>query len=105
MKGDLIMNHAKPKIVILGSGYAGLMTAKKLTQLLSPEEARIILVNKHNYHYQTTWLHEVAAGTINPNQARIMISDVINTDRVRLIYDEVVKVNKDEQTVILQNGE
>src|SRR5690625_1434873 len=103
MKGGSKMS--KPKIVVLGAGYAGLMTVKRLTQQLSPEEAEIVLVNKHNYHYETTWLHEVAAGTINHNQARFMISDVINPNRVRLIYDEVKKVNKEDQRVILENGE
>jgi len=95
----------KPKIVVLGAGYAGLKTTRELTKMLSPEEADIVLVNKHNYHYETTWLHEVAAGTINHNQARFMISDVINPNRVRLIYDEVKKVNKEDQRVILENGE
>src|SRR5690625_6111096 len=80
--------NTKPKIVVLGAGYAGLMTTKKLTQNLLPEEAEIVLVNKHNYHYETTWLHEVAAGTINPNQARYMISDAVNPNRVRLIRSE-----------------
>src|SRR5690625_4253595 len=97
--------NTKPKIVVLGAGYAGLMTTKKLTQNLLPEEAEIVLVNKHNYHYETTWLHEVAAGTINPNQARYMISDAVNPNRVRLIYDSVVEVKKDEQTVVLENSD
>ncbi len=95
----------KPKIVVLGAGYAGLKTTRELTKMLAPEEADIVLVNKHNYHYETTWLHEVAAGTINPNQARFMISDVINPNRVRLIYDAVVEVDKEDQRVILENGE
>ncbi|HEX6593136.1 MAG TPA: NAD(P)/FAD-dependent oxidoreductase [Bacillota bacterium] len=99
------MNSNKPKIVVLGAGYAGMMTTKRLTQKLLPEEADIVLINKHNYHYQTTWLHEVAAGTINHNQARVMISDVINPNRVRLIYDTVIKVNKDENKVVLENSE
>src|SRR5699024_3997071 len=98
------MYSNKPKIVVLGAGYAGMMTTKRLTQKLIPEEADIVLINKHNYHYQTTWLHEVAAGTINHNQARVMISDVINPNRVRLIYDTVVKVNKDENKVVLENS-
>ena len=95
----------KPKIVVLGAGYAGLKTTRELTKLLAPEEADIVLVNKHNYHYETTWLHEVAAGTINPNQARFMISDVISPNRVRLIYDAVEEVKTEEQRVILENGE
>lgn len=95
----------KPKIVVLGAGYAGLKTTRDLTKLLSPEEADIVLVNKHNYHYETTWLHEVAAGTIRPNQARFMISDVISPSRVRLIYDTVERIDTEEQRVILENGE
>lgn len=96
---------SKTKIVVIGAGYAGLKTTKELTKMLSAEEADIVLVNKHNYHYESTWLHEVAAGTINPNQARFMITDVINTNRVRFIHDTVVKVNKEDQRVILENGE
>lgn len=97
--------HTKPKIVVLGAGYAGLMTTKRLTQYLSAEEAEIVLINKHNYHYQTTWLHEVAAGTIPHNQARIMISDVIDPNRVRLIYDTVIEINKEKQRVVLETSE
>ncbi|UJL47759.1 NAD(P)/FAD-dependent oxidoreductase [Virgibacillus sp. NKC19-16] len=99
------MNTSKPKIVVLGAGYAGLTTTRRLTQKLHPEEAEIVLVNKHNYHYESTWLHEVAAGTINPNQARVMLSDIVNPNRVRLIYDSVVEVKKDEQRVVLENSE
>src|SRR5699024_12869478 len=57
------------------------------------------------YHYESTWLHEVAAGAINPNQGRFLISDAVGPNRVRLIYDEVVKGDKDEQRVQLENGE
>src|SRR5699024_9927052 len=103
--GYSIMSANKPKIVVLGAGYAGLRTTRELTRLLSAEDAEIVLVNKHNYHYESTWLHEVAAGTINPNQARFMLSDAVNQNRVRLIYDTVKEVKKDDNRVILENGE
>ncbi|GAA5417292.1 NADH dehydrogenase-like protein SAOUHSC_00878 [Paraliobacillus ryukyuensis] len=96
---------SKPKIVVLGAGYAGMMTTKRLLQKLSAEEAEIVLVNKHNYHYQTTWLHEVAAGTIDPNRSRIMISDVINPNRVSIVEDTVEKIDPDQKKVQLTNGE
>ncbi|MFB1052297.1 NAD(P)/FAD-dependent oxidoreductase [Paraliobacillus sp. JSM ZJ581] len=96
---------SKPRIVVLGAGYAGMMTTKRLMQQLSKEEAEIVLVNKHNYHYQTTWLHEVAAGTIDPNQSRIMITDVINQNRVSIIEDTVEKIFPDQKKVQLINGD
>lgn len=99
------MNPNKPHIVLLGAGYAGMMTTKKLLQKLSIQDADITLVNKHNYHYQTTWLHEVAAGTIDVNRSRIMISDVIDSHRVHIIQDTVTKIDKDNKRVELANGE
>lgn len=94
----------KPRIVVLGAGYAGLRATKQLSKLFSQNEAEIVLVNKHNYHYETTWLHEVAAGTVNHNHARVMLRDVINQDRVHLVFDEVVNVKKDDNQVELQNS-
>lgn len=99
------MENQKPKIVVLGAGYAGMITTKRLTKKLGAEDAEITLVNKHNYHHITTWLHEVAAGTMNQNQARVMIKDIINEKRVNLVYDTVKKVNKEENRVVLENGE
>ncbi|HEX7064645.1 MAG TPA: NAD(P)/FAD-dependent oxidoreductase [Bacillales bacterium] len=95
----------KPRIVILGAGYGGMMTTTRLTKKLGTNDAHITLVNKHNYHYQTTWLHEVAAGTIHQDRARMLISDVIDTKRVNLVCDTVVEIKKDENRVILENGE
>ncbi|GAA0294713.1 NADH dehydrogenase [Gracilibacillus halotolerans] len=99
------MKETKPHIVLLGAGYAGMMTTKKLLQKLSAQDADITLVNKHNYHYQTTWLHEVAAGTIDVNRSRIMISDVIDSNRVHIIQDTVLKIDKDNKKVELSNSE
>ncbi|MFT8872506.1 MAG: NAD(P)/FAD-dependent oxidoreductase [Sporolactobacillus sp.] len=95
----------KPKILILGAGYGGLMTTVHLTKELAADEADITLVNKHNYHYQTTLLHETAAGTYDANQVRVLINQVIDTRRVTFIQDEVVSIDHENKKVILQNGE
>lgn len=95
----------KPKIVILGAGYGGMMTTVRLQKELGVNDAHITLVNKHNYHYQTTWLHEAAAGTLHHDKVRMPIKDVIDTRRVELVVDTVKKINRDEQKVILNNGE
>lgn len=104
IEGDVIFLD-KPKIVILGAGYAGMMTTTKLTKKLGVDEADITLVNKHNYHYQTTWLHEAAAGTIHHDRVRMKISDVIDTNKVKLVNDTVVEINKDDKRVILEDSE
>jgi NADH dehydrogenase len=92
----------KPHIVILGAGYGGLMTTIKLQKSLGMNEAKITLVNKNDYHYQTTWLHENAAGTLHHDRTRIPIRDVIKMNRVHLLQDTVVSIKPEEKLVKLK---
>ncbi|MFC7063946.1 NAD(P)/FAD-dependent oxidoreductase [Halobacillus seohaensis] len=94
-----------PNIVILGAGYGGIMTAVKLQKSLGPNDANITLVNKHSYHYQTTWLHENAAGTLHHDRTRIAINDVVNTSQVNFVQDTVSSILPEEKKVVLEDGE
>jgi NADH:ubiquinone reductase (H+-translocating) len=96
---------SKPKILILGGGYGGIMSAVRLQKELGSDEAEVTLVNKHNYHYQTTWLHENAAGTLHHDKTRIMIDNIIDMNKVNFVQDTVVEIKKDEKRVILENQE
>lgn len=87
----------KPKVVVLGAGYGGLMTVTRLVKKIGINEADITLVNKHNYHYETTWMHEASAGTLHHDRCRYPIKDVINTSRVRFVQDTVKNINKEEK--------
>ncbi len=100
-----VIKLKKPKIVILGAGYGGMITASRLSKELGYNEADITLVNKHDYHYQTTWLHEPAAGTMDPEKTRMKISEVLNLSKIHFIKDVVVDIKKDEKKVILENSE
>jgi len=95
----------KPNIVVLGAGYGGLITTVKLQKSLGANQANITLVNKHDYHYQSTWLHESAAGTLHHDRVRIPIKDVINTSKVNFVIDTVVSIDPKEKKVILENDE
>lgn len=95
----------KPEILILGAGYGGMITAVNLQKKLAVDEAHITLVNKHEYHYQATWLHEGAAGTIHQDKIRIPIKDVIEQHKVKFIKDTVIEIRAEEKRVILENNE
>ncbi|SDZ60473.1 NADH dehydrogenase [Evansella caseinilytica] len=95
----------KPKIVILGAGYGGMMTASRLLKANVHQDAEITLVNKHNYHYQTTWLHEPAAGTLHHDRTRMRIDSVIDTKKIHFIKDIVAEIKTEEKKVILEGGE
>lgn len=65
---------------------------------LGVNEANVTLVNKHSYHYQTTWLHENAAGTLHHDHTRIPIKDVINTSKINFVQDTVTEIKPSEKT-------
>lgn len=95
----------KPKIVIVGAGYGGLMTTVRLQKLLGVNEAEIVLINKNDYHYETTWLHEASAGTLHHDKVRYDIRNVVDRSKVEFIQDTVVEINKEEKKVILENDQ
>ncbi|WNC13922.1 NAD(P)/FAD-dependent oxidoreductase [Brevibacillus brevis] len=93
-----------PKILILGAGYGGLLTTLQLQQKLHYNEAEVTLVNKHDYHYITTWLHEPAAGTASAEHARVDLDRIVDKQKVNFIKGTVQSIEPEEQTVTLENG-
>lgn len=81
------------------------MTVTRLVKKIGINEADITLVNKHNYHYETTWMHEASAGTLHHDRCRYQIKDVINTSRVNFVQDTVKKIDKEGKKVVLETGE
>ncbi|AQP54112.1 FAD-dependent oxidoreductase [Vagococcus penaei] len=92
---------SKQRVVILGAGYAGLRTVKELQK--KNLDIEIIIVNKNDYHYESTQLHEVAAGTEPADKICFNVSDVINKEKVKFIKDTVTKIDKDSRVVLLEN--
>ncbi|RWR06349.1 NAD(P)/FAD-dependent oxidoreductase [Siminovitchia fortis] len=95
----------KPKIVVLGAGYGGLMTVTRLQKQLGSNDADIVLVNKNDYHYETTWLHEASAGTLTPDQVRYDIANVIDRSKVDFVKDTALKVDTEAKKVQLEKGD
>ncbi|MBP1969532.1 NADH dehydrogenase [Virgibacillus natechei] len=95
-----------PNIVILGAGYGGMMTTTKLQKSLGANEANLTLVNINDYHYQATWLHENAAGTLHHDRTRIPIKEIVNTtNKINFIKDKVISIKPAEKKVKLENSE
>lgn len=93
-----------PKIVILGAGYGGIITAQTLQKELNTNEAEVTLVSKHDYHYITTHLHMPAAGTDNPENARVNISELIDAYKIQFLKATVQELKPQEQKVVMEDG-
>lgn len=96
---------SKPKIVILGAGYGGIITSKKLEKLLKSGEADVTLINKHGYHYVTTQLHKTGAGTAADRQIAMEIPELINPEKTNFKKGNVTGVDITKQEVHLEGGE
>jgi NADH:ubiquinone reductase (H+-translocating) len=62
-----------PRILIVGGGYAGFYTARKLEKWLRPGEAEVVVVDPLPYMTYQPFLPEVAAGQIEPRHAVVSL--------------------------------
>lgn len=99
-----VIHMKKTHIVILGAGYAGLVTARNLQKKINAQEVEITLVNKNEYHYETTWLHEASAGTLTPEQVSYPIKPLLDEKKVTFIQDTVTRIHHQKKEVHLQNS-
>ena len=95
---------SRSTILVLGAGYGGLTTVVNLQKKLGVHDADIVLVNKNDYHYETTWLHEAAAGTMAVSKVSYDISTVIDHSKVSFVKATVQKINVQEKKVHTTDG-
>lgn len=69
---------------------------------LNYNEADVTLVNKHDYHYITTHLHMPAAGTDNPENARVSISKLIDEFKIDFVKSTVVQIRPQDKRLFLR---
>ncbi|MCB5951956.1 NAD(P)/FAD-dependent oxidoreductase [Enterococcus sp. BWT-B8] len=90
------------KIVILGAGYAGLRALHELQK--EAADIEITLVDRNEYHYEATDLHEVAAGTQKSERIIYPIRDVVKNSCTTFIQGTVSAIDTEQQLVKLADG-
>lgn len=87
-------------IVVVGAGYSGLLTAKKLAKRLKEyDDVTITLIDKNPFHTMLTELHEVAAGRVEEDSIRISLRKVFAGRRVDVKLDTVQSVDFEQKLV------
>ena len=87
---------ARPRIVIVGAGFAGFHAARTLSRL-ARDRADITIINPTDYFLYLPLLPEVAAGLIEPR--RVTVSLPQELPGVRLVLGEVDGVDLDRREV------
>lgn len=89
-----------PKILIVGGGYAGFYTAKKLEKYLGKNEADVVMVDPLPYMTYQPFLPEVAAGSIEPRHA--VVSHRRHLKRTEIITGKVSKLEHQRKTATIE---
>jgi NADH dehydrogenase len=90
------------KVVIVGGGFGGLNAAKNLKRC----QLDVLLIDKTNHHLFQPLLYEVASAALSPGEIAIPIREILRRqENATVMMGEIVQVDKQNQQLILGNGE
>jgi len=92
------------KIVILGAGFAGVLTALTARKYLTAEEAQISVVNQYPTHQIITELHRLAGGTIAEGAVALPLEKIFKGKDIDLHISKVKSFDVNAEQVLLENG-
>lgn len=92
----------KKKVIIVGGGFGGLLAAKEFQDT----DFDVTIIDKTNHHLFQPLLYQVAAAALSPADIAIPIRSVFgNQKNIKVLLDEVISVNKENNTIKLTGSE
>lgn len=90
------------RVLVLGGGYAGLLTARKLERSL-PDDVELVLVDDTGDHLVQHELHRVVRAPAFADAINLPLADLL--DRAAVRTATVTGLDRDERTVSLADGD
>jgi NADH dehydrogenase len=91
----------RPRIIILGGGFAGLYTARGLKHVA----ADITIIDRHNYHLFQPLLYQVATAGLNPSDIAAPIRGILGRQKnVSVVLGDATAVDVANKRVQLADG-
>lgn len=85
------------KIVVLGAGYGGVLTAKKLAKKLRHREVSITIIDKNPFHTLLTELHEVMAERVSEEAIKIPLKQIFAGRDVEVVMDQIIRIDRESK--------
>ena len=99
------MFRRKPHVVILGAGFGGVYTAKKLLPYVRKGLLDVTLINKTNYFLFTPLLHEVATGSLSLRSVAEPLREIFSGKGIHIVQGQVEGIHAKKQTVKVRQGD
>ena len=92
------MQAIKPRVVIVGGGFAGVAAAKALRRA----DANVVIIDKHNHHLFQPLLYQVATAALHPGNIAAPIRGIVRSQRnCRVVMKAVEGIDLDARVVDL----
>jgi len=96
------LTNKRPRVLIIGGGFAGLNCAKQL----AAAPVGITLVDRHNYHLFQPLLYQVATAALSPADIASPIRNILrNQANARVVLANLEGVDLQRRRVIFPRGE
>lgn len=90
------------KVIIIGAGFGGLTAAKELNDT----NFDITVIDKTNHHLFQPLLYQVATAALSPADIASPIRSILfDQSNTKVILDEAISIDKDNQIIKLKNSE
>jgi NADH:ubiquinone reductase (H+-translocating) len=92
----------RPRVVIVGGGFAGLAAARKLRDA----DVDVTLVDRMNHHLFQPLLYQVAAGALSPSDCASPIRpELKRSTNTGVLMAEVTDIDAERRQVVLDRGD
>ncbi|NEP18090.1 MAG: NAD(P)/FAD-dependent oxidoreductase [Leptolyngbya sp. SIO4C1] len=93
----MVSQTKRPRIVIIGAGFAGIRAARRLSRA----GAEIVIIDRNNYHTFVPLLYQVATGFISPETVAYPVRNwVRRIPHARFLLAEIQRLDLERQQVI-----
>ncbi|GGP72148.1 NAD(P)/FAD-dependent oxidoreductase [Saccharothrix coeruleofusca] len=86
----------KPRVLVVGTGFAGYHALRELEKALPPDAAELVAVNPTDYMLYVPLLPEVAGGSLDPRRVAVPLRPKL--PRTRLVLGNATAVDPEART-------